>query len=1247
MRVHDVRRLRAVGVQLDWLHLARPMLERDNARHWLDGEVLARLEERGPDVRLAWGCSADLGVPREAFTVWVRRVRDRELRPVPDLLTFPLDEGELVWWGGEEAAHVRVRCDVQDPGQPVSLFLLRTGLHPEGAVGAGWVSPGGSPTVGLTASAGAATHAVLVNAHATDVEYTPVQDVVDADDWTRLEVVGLPVDDGGLGAYPPDDQGMVDDPMPPVQAALRRLDRVGSPLGWYPVTESGRVAPPWVPTDPAGIVKETRAFLLPEIEALYAPGVAERHQQDIDGPTRTVDPPSRPEDGVRADQPATATVKPLALLMMPAYSDPSTNVATGFGTAYRVADLPDGWAEVEFLVTALYRESVLGDDVEVAAYVPPVEPHLAVPPVVDLTADRAALMPPHVPDGPFRESVEVGWRHGPRTATLTGPVVHAFVGWTGGAAVAEDLLPPRLLGGSQPRTIPRPENTTLPGADRPKVVHGDQDLPIDGSVQRGYAVAQADIFGVWSPWEDVTFVGTSPTVLPPRIGRLALDVSYTGSAVCPSELVVELAVDRTQRTAATLEVRAVLYPMPAGATPPPAGLVPGGPVPAPCHALARTVTFTGDVGDAAPDVLVPLRDDGSVAPSWGAPEQPAGRRAYRLVLTGPGLDFGPRSRWGAQVWVRQTSPGIAAPSVWTPVPEFPATTTAPSPVPAVPVPPPLPPDVPLASTPDAQGLCHVRVTWTGLASPHVDRVVVWEAAETTLRERIAPGNPPDRAQLPGVRLAQLWTLYDATPAAQRRLGFRRAAEVPAGPGAADLTLPRGSQDIHVFVVTAVTTTGVESDWPGASGPQPAHAHLQATTAPRLRRPAMPVARPAVAADGSVRVTLQAASPIDVTAFEVFATRSETAARNHLTMGPPHATVTATAAVDPGTAQPLRDAITRDRVWAADWAGALPPSWEPWHLRAVAVPRPTVGPAAERGIVSPASDVVTVSVLPAAAPDLDPLVAEVRGADHTGVLVRTRTNAADRVVPAGSHTVQLSLAGADAARQALQTTARVGDDSSRPDTTAGPVVQRLPRVAGTTPLLVWAHRDDPSLPVEVVVRVADPLGRETERSIVVPGWVEPAPELTFEIADVFQITGRGTVVDLRTNADPTRVPPYTLTVVATLPGLAFPFPFPPVPPRLPVPGRPPIPGRPLFGGAPGPVGPLRRTQSLRASWSLADIPERRSPVPPRAGTISAVRSRSGDVTSIGLWIPSTEVTGLTVNLSHPDDGDLQRAWSKPR
>ncbi|WP_148258089.1 hypothetical protein [Pseudarthrobacter phenanthrenivorans] len=96
MRAHDVRKFRAVGARLDWLDIARRMLRAGHGEG-IDDALLERLKERGPDTRLAWGCSADLGVPRDAFTVWARPVRDRRLQDA-GLVGVPVDEGELVWW---------------------------------------------------------------------------------------------------------------------------------------------------------------------------------------------------------------------------------------------------------------------------------------------------------------------------------------------------------------------------------------------------------------------------------------------------------------------------------------------------------------------------------------------------------------------------------------------------------------------------------------------------------------------------------------------------------------------------------------------------------------------------------------------------------------------------------------------------------------------------------------------------------------------------------------------------------------------------------------------------------------------------------------------------------------------------------------------------------------------------------------------------------------------------------------------
>ena len=1237
MRVHDVTMFRAAGVLLDWPTIARRWLE---IQHVPDiDRILSSVKDRH-DVRLVWGCSRALGVPKSAFTVWTRKPGQRATTKTR-ISTFDLPDGEVVTWGFVEAADVRVAITVADPGQPVGLYLMRTGTRIVNAVAAEVVNPAGNATVSLSAKAGAATYAIVVNGHATSVTITPLKDVLDDPSWEPLEWVGLPVDAGGLRDYPDDKQGLVVSPTNPIDAAIERLDRAGAPLGWFPLTETGLLAPPWRPPDSVGLVKETIEYLLPELPRLFSGALPEREQQDVTD-VRAVDPPSR-EDGTQVNQPATARTQPLDLLLLAAGVDPSTNLVTGFGTGYRAANLGDhGVGGVDYLVTAGYKKSILGDDVEVAAYIPPPKPHQLVTPVVDLRADRAALLPPAVVDQPFRESIEVSWRAGELHPTLTDPVAHAFAGWFAGDGSAADLLPERIMGGPQPRAIARPTDVTKPGADRPKVVHPSVELPLEGPVSRGYAVAQVDIFGLWSRWEDVGITTSSPRVLPPRLSSLRLDATYAGTTLCPSSVTLEFAIDWTQRSPRTVEVRGVLFPMVAGNTPPPAGLVPGGAVPAGCQAVAVTVSFAGDIAIAVGANVVPLRDDGSLAPTWGAAGQGSEHRAYRVVFAGPSLDFGPVSRWGVQVWVQESATGLVGPSNWAPDAGHPATAVVASPVPALPVPPPLPPGVPLGSTPDAQGLSHVRVSWSGLTSPQVDRVVIWEASETTLRHHLSPGNPADPEELLGWRLAQVWAMYDAAAPDRRPLGFRRAAEVPASPTSADLALPRGSEDIHFFVVTAVTTTGLESPWPDAGGGLTAHAHLQAVTPPRLRRPSMPVVRPAVQSDGSVVVGFEASSPIVVTGFEVFATRSEAAARDHLTMGPPVTFVAAAAAFNPDGVTPRVDPITGHRVYTASWAGALPASWDLWWVRATAVPVATVDAAAERGLTSVASDVVTLSVLPTGAPLLDPLVAEVQGVDHKGLLIRSGTTGLDRPVPAGSHRVSADVGGVVAGPIDLEDTALVPDATTVPDTSAGPVVQRFARLSGRTPLLVWAHRDNPGTPVQVTLQVIDPLGRAAEETLLVPAWVDPVPHLSLEIVDVFLIAGRGYVADLVTSALPSTVPPHVVTVVASRPGRIGPV-LPPIRPnrgpfRLPIDLPVVLPGR---------GGELRPLLALRAQWDLPDIPARRSPVPSRGTEITAVRSTAPDGrTAIGLWIPLTQMSGLTVAITHPEQGEVQQSW-RPR
>ena len=158
------------------------------------------------------------------------------------------------------------------------------------------------------------------------------------------------------------------------------------------------------------------------------------------------------------------------------------------------------------------------------------------------------------------------------------------------------------------------------------------------------------------------------------------------------------------------------------------------------------------------------------------------------------------------------------------------------PGPAAPFPPPLPPGVPVGSTPDAQGHSHARVRWSIPGGADVATVVVWEALQTAIRAAalLAPRAPD--GQLPGWRLADLRTAYDGLTPARRRSAFRNYSSFPDISRDTDLPLPKGSTDIHLFAVTTVTSTGVESPWPGGT---PAHEQLQAVMAPRLRSPAAP------------------------------------------------------------------------------------------------------------------------------------------------------------------------------------------------------------------------------------------------------------------------------------------------------------------------------------------------------------------------------------------------------------------------
>ncbi|MEU1618733.1 hypothetical protein ABZ479_15730 [Streptomyces sp. NPDC005722] len=1157
-RIASVSRFRAEGVVAPWPQIARRHLQQFDRP--ADRE---RLKGRFAEVHLRWACSDVLGAPPGPFRVWARKPQRRPADVTVTATSHPL--GVLLQWDGHSAVTMEVECTAVDSARAVALWGFRGPVGPLAAVGVVAANPTVGEGVSLSLRTGGMTHALLVNGRDPDVQVDHLRDVIDDDGWVEVERVGLPVDAGRWGAttYDAGPQGFLGAPRDPADAAVERLRRGGPPIGWWPLTEAGRIAPEWEPPDPAALVGEVRTVLLPQIEPLYAPGLPPFRQAALQ-PTLTVPPPE--QDGRASRQPSQARTPLLGALLVAGTTDPFLALATGFGTAYPL-DEREQFAGQDFMVTADYPDTPEGGPATYAAVVPWPSRHGDTAAVTGLSAAREGLVRPAARDEPWRETVRLRWDHVESSALLGRPSGVALARYaTTGGTQAEPMTDKRDSGGRHtPVPTRAPSAPGAPPADHEVQVDIAATIPIgSGGRSAGYAVAVQDVFGVWSQWEDTRYAGDEPVASSPRVLAVRLDTAYKGSPLCPTTLEVHLALDWSTRTPTRLDVFAVLFPAPSTSAEPPPGVTPTGPPPAGCLRLDVSLPFSGDTPVPSSGVTVSCLDPKGEVEVPAGPAQSDDARRYRITATVPQLDFGSNQHWGVALWAREDIAVLGGPGPLSPN-GGPARAYAATPVPPMLPPPPPLPGVPVGSSPDADGHSHVRVAWSTPAG-EVSRFVVYEVAETALRT--AAGLSPRAADgtVPGARLAALRTAYDGLAGAQRRALFRRVREAGAAAREADLTLPRGSTDIHLFGVTAVGPANVESPWPSD------HTHLRAFMAPRILAPAAPTVTPSYGPVGTamgVRLEVASTSAVPVDSFLLFRTRSPFAAQSAQTMGPPFADIEATkVTTDPPTP-------TGGPCYTSTWSGTLPESWEPWLVRAVAVPRRGVPVDAVVGTPSPGSATVPVQLPPSAPPDLSALVTD--DWDGTGIVVSTNTTAPSSPTPLGPHLLSVSVEAAgtelfprlESPLDALP----LADPAGRPaGADNGPVLVRGPRASGRTPLAVWFRRSAVTDPVRVTVRLADPLGRVTVEAVEVPPGPLGTPP-TLDILEAFELAGRGVFLRLRSDAPVVDggAGPHLLSVVAT-PRRAPNGPLLPLPRPMsltvPLPDVPTVvPDRPFFTRAP--------------------------------------------------------------------------------
>jgi hypothetical protein len=1181
---------RAEGAVTPWFRIHRMQKETGQMSREIEERRLEMIKNRAVDIQLRWSCWDVIGVPFEPFDVWFRTVRD-ELEAAP--VEVIADDDGLVLDLPVDAGVVEVNCEVINPAAAVAAFGRRSSNDLHGVIAADATRRPGGGRVTLRLRGSGMDSVLLVNGRDPVVKLEPISRIINDPTWEHLERVGLPVDGRWTNtAYDHSEQGLIASPVDPIDAAMERVARGRPPIGWWPATDGGAIAPLWEPVDPKLMVVEVMDDLMPLLDPIFENGMAPTDQHQVVD-RRRVNPPRQGTN--QSSAATTAALPPLGLLLLAGGSEPGLALATGFGTAYGVepSTIPDlRFGETEFLVTARYENLPFIGDVELASFVPWPGEHKATVTPAGIVAVRDGLVQPAVPDVAWRESVKVSWQRVKPTAALGRPTGTAVARYDAATLPDSESLLPRRDAGGWRTLVPTPDGSEgEPGFDRTAIVDPLAEITLGGGGRSAaYAVAAQDVFGIWSRWSDAAHNGPEPAPPEPRVISTKLDATYAGSATCPATVEVEVALDWSTRTPTDMALSFGFFPMSDPKDDPPPGLGPDGAAPPGTFRSVVSIPFSGDAPLWPTGVRGLSLDASGESQTTPGPLQGEDGRRYRIAFDVPTLDFSATQRWGVRVWARSPLLVIAGPGAWAPV--APAViAVAASPVPILPLLPPPPPGVPLGSTPDAEGRSHVKVHWSLPFGADPAKVVVWELSEAALRQRAGLGVAADGVSA-GVRLLQLRDAYDATPVGQRRSMFRRLLELPGSPHEADVALTKGSADIHLFTATTMSKTGIESAWPMGT----AEAVLQAAIAPRVTQPQTPLVRTSMGTGGSITIELETKSRVPVQSFQIFRTQSVAAARAARSMGPPFAVVAAVA--PPAGTDP--DPETGELSWTTTWSGPFAESWDDWFVRAVAVPVDEVPVAGVRGQRSDANEPVIVAVRPSGPPDLAPLQGEFWSAAEDGVVVRTATGSSVPPTPLGPHRLRVEVEGHPAL--VFASLEDIPLDSGTPPTGVGttPVVVRGPTAAGQTPLAVWFVRPDRTVAVDVAFRLADPLGRVDAEGLTVPGWQPPAG-LFIDIVDVFTIAGRGLAMSLRSDAPVSGAPAGVMEIVAT--------------------------------GSSGPRFFPRRKR-LRARFALDEIPVRRGPFG-RTKPIQVTRASNTSPFDYGAFIGLQSPATIVIRIRMED------------
>lgn len=1086
--------------------------------------VLRRDQRARKLVQLRWMMSPALGYPTGPFEVWRRPALNVQL------------EKPLPLQGTGTALHTLFGWQAWVTPGPMLYVRADVTANHATQVMAFAGAPFGSALVGVVAiqagrqnvSFSGAQVSTLVLFDGTQMNGWVGIDPqsANAGQWELVERVGLPVDpDDWSGVFAlADKQGMPAAPVPPIAAALDRFARGAAPFGWPTQLAPGRAAPAWRQADPDAFLKMFSGDVL----GLLKDMVTSRAPQDHRGFTMPVSLP------LGNGEFASGSFCVLPVLLFAAATDPVASLLTGFGTALEEIDFPPisvrdrpqfddpDRSDSDFRVTATYARGLDGQSGEMGYAAIALSPRRALPPPApaQLHGLVEGLAAPGVTDGPWRALVQLAWdRLPPGLPLRSASYAHARALASGGAATCllqlrkhDTAHQPIGVVGASP-LVPDPGITRA----------SDDDFRVPGQPATTallYGAAHQDIFGLWSTWSTAGLTVGEPPVQTVAILALALEAT-AGTGTSAGTLVVDFAWDWRLRSPAAVRLAFALFPQAVRNAPAPAGFptptgaqfalgaAAGGPI---------EVSFGADGSTGAPPsvTVTHLSEDGRDVVAQ--PLANAGPRRYRARITGFALDFGASPHIGVALsvhGVERRAPGRVGD--WGTM-RFASASDPRPPVVLVEH-----EDVLLASLPDANGINHAQLAWP--AAPGATGYFLYAAQESKF---LADCGKPQAK--PETRLSdRLRTLRDLFGAQGTKRMFTRLNDTAVAGTTFPVTLPKGTSEIHLFVVIGISAGGIESAWPDASDPLKRKRPI-AYAAPRRLVPATPtleVRTGALAGPGPFAVNLAVTTPpgIAATRVELHRVRNEAALADVDTMGPP------VLAVQPGDPRwkmtpPNAAAPVQGEAGARIVASDSPPgAWRPVWYRAVAwsAPRPDRGILGGRSQPSAARSVL---VPPAGPPDLAPLLPSWPVPGGNVVEIATTTSAPVNATPLGPHRLRVEIFGVqgDGSLESLFAWPAHEDDKPPPDnalalvpTALAPGGSAIMReaVPGGTRVRLHVVRPDVQTPLRVRMQLDDPLGRMTERTLEVAAGA-PLPALQFAPINLRRRIPHGFVASTRIN-----------------------------------------------------------------------------------------------------------------------------------